>query len=316
MIVKNIKILSQNVCKNLLIVNTLLETQTHFDIILIQEPPWSKIRKVPSSSNSDGNSLMGTCHHPNWIAFARSPSDRSDSPKVISYVNICLSFLCFLLHKDIFNHRYISLISFFNNNICYYIMNIYSDSSHTALKYLKDTEVNIENVLLMTEDFNIRDILWNLAFSFHSSVSDDLIIIADLLNLSLSTPTNPCPTGYSDTTGESNSVINLMFLHCRSYELDCHSIHPENCLSLDHAPLSIKIPIIDEVIQFSKLTIHPKSDQEVAFVGEVISNFKSLDTSVINDSNNLESIINQLGVIMDQAWKKNAKKSRISKHSK
>jgi len=102
---------------------------------------------------------MGTCHHPNWITFTRFPSDKSDSPRVISYVNICLSSLCFLLCKDIINHRDISIISFFNNNVCYYIMNIYSDSSHTALKYLKDTEVNIENVLLMTGDFNIRDSL-------------------------------------------------------------------------------------------------------------------------------------------------------------
>ena len=39
MIVKNIKILSQNIRKNSLIVNTLLESQTQFDIILIQEPP-------------------------------------------------------------------------------------------------------------------------------------------------------------------------------------------------------------------------------------------------------------------------------------
>ena len=259
---------------------------------------------------------MGTCHHPNWITFTRSPSDRSDSPRVISYVNICLSSLCFLLCKDIINHRDISLISFFNNNICYYIINIYSDSSHTALKYLKDTEVNIKNVLLMIGDFNIRDSLWDLAFPFHSSVSDDLIIIADSFNLSLSTLTNPCPTRYSDMTGDSNLVINLMFLHCGSYELDCYSIHPENCLSLDHAPLSIDIPIIDEVIQSSKLTIHPKSNQEAAFVEEVILSFKSLDTSVINDSNDLESIINQLGTIIDQAWKKNTKKSRISKHSK
>ena len=56
-------------------------------------------------------------------------------------------------------------------------MNIYSDSSYTALKYLKDTEMNIENVLLMTGDFNIRDSLWDSTFPFHSSVSDDLIIL-------------------------------------------------------------------------------------------------------------------------------------------
>jgi len=35
MIIKNLKNLSQNVCKNSLIVNTILETQVYFDIILI-----------------------------------------------------------------------------------------------------------------------------------------------------------------------------------------------------------------------------------------------------------------------------------------
>jgi len=116
--------------------------------------------------------------------------------------------------------------------------------------------------------------------------------------------------------GELNLVIDLMFLHCGSYELDCHSIHPGSRLSSDHAPLSIKISIIEEVIQSSKLLIHPKSDQETAFVKEIISSFKILDTSVISNSDKLESIVNQLGTIIDQAWKKNAKKSRISKHSK
>ena len=38
-------------------------------------------------------------------------------------------------------------------------MNVYSDSSHLALKYLKNTEVNINNLLIMTGDFNIRDSL-------------------------------------------------------------------------------------------------------------------------------------------------------------
>ena len=55
--------------------------------------------------------------------------------------------------------RDILLISFLNDHVCYYIMNVYSDSSHTALKYLKNTEVNIDNILIMTSDFNIRDSL-------------------------------------------------------------------------------------------------------------------------------------------------------------
>ena len=39
MIYDNLKLYSQNVCKNSLIVNTILETQSSFDIIFIQESP-------------------------------------------------------------------------------------------------------------------------------------------------------------------------------------------------------------------------------------------------------------------------------------
>ena len=139
-------------------------------------------------------------------------------------------------------------------------MNIYSDLLHSALKYLKDTEVNIDNVLLITGDFNIRNSLWDLSFPFHSSIYDDLIIIADLFNLVLLTPTNSCPTRYSDMAGESNLTINLMFLHYGLSELNYYSIHLENHLSSDHAPLSIDILIFEEVILTSKLLIPPKSN--------------------------------------------------------
>ena len=155
MIVQNLKLFLQNIRKNSLIINTILETQHHFDIILIQELPWSEICKIPSSTNCDGEPFMGTCHHPNWIMFARTPSNSNDFPRVITYINIRLPFLRFLLCKDIFNHWDVNLISFTNNDICHHILNVYSNSSHLALKYLKDTEVNISNVLLMTGDFNI-----------------------------------------------------------------------------------------------------------------------------------------------------------------
>ena len=316
MIVHNLKFFSQNVCKNSLILNTILKTQHHFDIILIQEPLWSEIRKIPCSTNCDGEPLRGTCHHPNWTAFARSSSSTDDFPRVITYINIRFSSLCFLLRKDIFDHRDICLISFFNNCVCYYILNVYSDSSHSALKYLKDTEVNINNVLLMTGDFNNRDSLWDPSFPFHAFISDDLIMIADSFDLTLSSLTNPGPTRFSDTAGESNSVIDLMFLQHGSDELDNHSILPEWHLSSDHVPLVIDIPILEEIIQTSKLAISPNSEQETKFIKDVISNFNKLDTSNIEDIDELDQIVNQLSVIVEQMWFKNAKKSRFSKHSK
>jgi len=60
--------------------------------------------------------------------------------RVAIYVNIRLSSLRFSLFRDIINFQVILLVSFFNNNDIFWLMNIYSDSSHSALKYLKDTE--------------------------------------------------------------------------------------------------------------------------------------------------------------------------------
>ena len=106
-------------------------------------------------------------------------------------------------------------------------MNIYSDSSHSTLKYLKDTEVNILNLLIMTGNFNIRNSIWDSSLPYYSATSDDLMIIADSFNLDLSIPTNCVSTRYLDMAGDSNSVINLMFLQSGLTELNNHFIHPD-----------------------------------------------------------------------------------------
>ena len=38
-------------------------------------------------------------------------------------------------------------------------MNIYLDLSHSAIRYLKNTKFNFQNLLIITEDFNIQDSL-------------------------------------------------------------------------------------------------------------------------------------------------------------
>ena len=65
MIYDILKLFSQNIHKNSLIVNTLLETQMSFNIVFIQEPPWLTIYIILNSTSSEGEELVGIPHHPN-----------------------------------------------------------------------------------------------------------------------------------------------------------------------------------------------------------------------------------------------------------
>ena len=78
------------------------------------------------------------------------------------------------------------------------------DSSQLALKYLKDTEANINNVIIMTEDFNIRSSSWDSLFSHYSVHQDILMDIADSMNLCISKSTNQVPTEYLDNSNNLN----------------------------------------------------------------------------------------------------------------
>ena len=228
MILKDLRIFSQNVHKSNFLINTILEVNQDFNILFIQEPSWTTLRSIPSHTNPEGTPLLGVPNHLNWLTFARKLSSPNKSPRVIIYINIRLLSLRFSFRKDIVNHRDIILTFFFNNNFTFWIMNVYSDSSHTVLKYLKDTEVNLLNLLIMASDFNIRDSFWNPTFPHHSYLCDNLLIVADSFNLELSCPTNNVSTRYLDSNSGSNSTIDLMFLQSSSRELNSHSILPDS----------------------------------------------------------------------------------------
>jgi len=227
MIIKNIKISSQNVWKNNLIINMILKTRFEFDIVFIQKLSWSSIHAILSSKSRDSKKLVDVPNHPNWLVSVNSSSNIHDYLRVITYVNIRLSSFWFSLYKDVINHRDILLIFFFINNNIFFLINIYSNSLQSALKCLKDTKVDIPNVLIMTGDFNIRNSFWDPLYLYHSIYSNLLIDIIDSLLLELLYPTNLVPTRYLDSDRSSNLVIDPMFLRYGSKELDNHSIYLE-----------------------------------------------------------------------------------------
>ena len=195
-------------------------------------------------------------------------------------------------------------------------MNVYSNSFYSVIKYLKDIEINICNLLIMTGNFNIHDSLWNSSFPYHLSISNNLIIIADSFNLNLLIPSNYVPTKYSNNNNDSNSVINLMFLWCSFSKLDNHTILPNWQLTSDYVLLTITIPITEANINYQKWTIIKNSEEEKLFIKKVITSFAKLNTSNVSEILQLENIINDFANIVNSVWIKHSKVVNITKHSK
>jgi len=99
------------------------------------------------------------------------------------------------------------------------MINIYSNDYQSALKYLKDTEANLHNILVMAVDFNIGDYDWYSSYLFYLVHNNLLLDIADL---KLSVPIQQIPTYYTNNLNDVNSVINLIFLHPNLREIDNH----------------------------------------------------------------------------------------------
>ena len=64
MICDILKFFSQNIRKNKLIVNTILEIQFSYNIIFLQEPLWPIIRSIPNSNSYKEELLISIPHHP------------------------------------------------------------------------------------------------------------------------------------------------------------------------------------------------------------------------------------------------------------
>ena len=251
---KNLKIFFQNIRKNNFIINTILKVNYNFNVIFIQKPSWTTIRSIPSSENCEGIPLVGVPNHPNWLTFARESNLANDSSRVIIYINIRLSSLWFSLYKDIISHKDILFVSFFNNNIKLWIINIYSDSSHSTLKYLKNSEANIQNLLICYNQY-LKDVLWRrvkgnndtigcaVVISVSTSCSDNTIGCAIVISVS-----TLCSRCYILT---SISCI-MPYLYC---VLQTLSLWASIIYRVDTALYLYALPIVSTLTSFPSLCL-------------------------------------------------------------
>jgi len=150
-----------------------------------------------------------------------------------------------------------------------------------AVKYLKDTETNISNIIIMTGDFNIRDSLWDSNFPFHSIHSDMLFDIADSFSLALFSLTENFPTRFSDNNQNLNSVLDLVFTWPLSMEFNHHHIHPDWRLISDYTLITVDIHINDKNIPTKQHSLVKGSAKEKQFIEDLTRFIKNLNTSPI-----------------------------------
>ena len=110
-ILKDLKIFSQNIHKNYLLTNLILENK-NFDIVFIQEPPWFIIWTILSLTSEEGEEIISISNYLLWAIFSKQLVNENKHPRVITYINVKLFQLQFLLRKDIMNYRDINLIFF------------------------------------------------------------------------------------------------------------------------------------------------------------------------------------------------------------
>ena len=82
-----IRVLSFNVARNFLLVDSLLNICVNeYDIIFLQEPAWQVIRMAPSTVSREGDDVIGAPRHPMWTMMVRPP-DPGVTPRVMAYVS-------------------------------------------------------------------------------------------------------------------------------------------------------------------------------------------------------------------------------------
>ena len=208
----------------------------------------------------------------------------------------------FSLRKDLINYRDINVIDFHNGQDVHFIINVYSDSNQTTIQVLCNNTRNIGNTVVMTGDFNIRDNNWDPNVQYHSIHMKDLMSIADSLDLELASPMNPGPTRFADNQYNSNSILDLVFMNPNNSGFNKHILKPDIRLLSDHVPFIIDVGIKEENIDLTFQAIKKDSEEEKAFIRDIIKGVRNIDTSNLVNLEDIQRCVTTLSASVKNAW--------------
>jgi len=312
--VSAVRVFCQNVAKNALHVDALLsELRNKFDVLFLQEPPWRAIRRVPSTTNRQGDEIVGTPKHPDWLTVVRPPTN-DKAPRVLAYVHNRLTRLRPNLRRDLIDHGDILILSLFSEGRTINIMNVYSDDQHTAINLLAEHVPILPACVLMTGDFNCHSREWDPSVLHHRMTAISLLNTAARLGLELTLHVNPGPTFLSHNVELRGSVIDLVFIKASE-----SLVQPRRLVEWqgpsDHIPLASKFSLPSELEDFKRVSIAKGSDVETQFVEQLIGGIQGIRLETPTTIAEVDAMAQAVADVFSKAWSDNATEKRITHRS-
>ncbi|CAA7264641.1 unnamed protein product [Cyclocybe aegerita] len=186
--------------------NTLLEIcKTKFDILFFQETPWNFIRHALFTTSMEGDEVIGTPKHPNWLQMVRIKE--GEVPRVIASVSTRLSRYRPAMCRDIVDHRDILILSLFSGGEVLNLMNVYSDDQHTAIEHLAAHVHSLPPFIYMAGDFNCVLTTWDDYEHGKSSMAISLQDTTSQIGLEWARPSNHRPTRISPNPNQRSNIL-------------------------------------------------------------------------------------------------------------
>ncbi|KAF8677319.1 hypothetical protein AX14_004805 [Amanita brunnescens Koide BX004] len=214
--------LFQNVHKSRKTVHDLLDSrQNSIDILFIQEAPINFIRKVPSTTDPEGDDLKGPVHHKAWQCIDRRLTFNDSA--VAIYLNKCIM----TTHQAIVNdspkiHKDVLAVQITHNtlkNMDFSLVNVYNrpGSGNKAVLSLLQLVPTLTNIAIVQGDFNLHLPLWDERITKGSGLATELF--NSLSDCSLNIVNDDGDPTWTNGKG-SFSVIDLLFCNDRLVALD------------------------------------------------------------------------------------------------
>ena len=219
------------------------------------------------------------------------------------------------MRRDLVDHRDIFVLSLFQGNTTYNLMNVYSDDDNTAILYLRDHVDELPSFHYMGGDFNVHSKVWDSNVTHHRWAAITLLEIAADLDLEWTQPSNPGPTFISHNEDLRPSVIDLMFHQISDSARSRTNRDPDRKGPTDHIPLTTSV-ILDSVIEgVTRRSISRGSEAEEAFINDLKTGVPAITVGTLNTSADIDRVAQALADVFSMAWDKHSKEVCITKHS-